>query len=277
MDWAKYNEELTHLEHFIGLFHDGLNRATNAVGNLDAYVNATLVLGRDHPYPTEGEYRRAKESAETIQAYAQEQAVAGVPYLFGLAATKLWSILETLVYDLVLEELQHPERWMATKPFSNYKVSLADFMTMTREEQIEALAREYKHMQGADRQIGVGRLESMLNPISLGGGVDDEVKRALLELSQVRNVIVHRLGIVDARLVTNCPWLGLRVGQALMLKNDDYWIYAGATLYYILEVRQRYHGKLNKTPIKDIKEIQHGMVEGLQRLFQKRATKLEEQ
>jgi uncharacterized protein YutE (UPF0331/DUF86 family) len=49
--------------------------------------------------------------------------------------------------------------------------------------------------------LGCGRFESLLDTIGLGGSVEETVKRLFLELSQVRNIVVHKAGKADKRIV----------------------------------------------------------------------------
>lgn len=53
--------------------------------------------------------------------------------------------------------------------------------------------------------LGVARFETLLALVELSGAIDEEHRKGLFELQQVRNVIVHRAGIVDRRLREQCP------------------------------------------------------------------------
>src|SRR5215216_1861472 len=46
------------------------------------------------------------------------------------------------------------------------------------------------------------------------GEVTTPVRRVLLELSEIRHVLVHRRGKADAKLVKDrCPWLPFKIGE----------------------------------------------------------------
>jgi hypothetical protein len=86
---------------------------------------------------------------------------------------------------------------------------------------------------------GVGRIEPLLDAVSLGGAVPDSVRRVVLELSQVRNLVVHKNGVVDRRFVDQCPWVRADVGGLLVIHADDLHRYGLAVDWYNLEMGNR--------------------------------------
>ena len=75
--------------------------------------------------------------------------------------------------------------------------------------------------------------------LGLTGGVPTSLRRDLLELSQIRNVLVHRAGIVDKRLAEACPWLKLQTGNRVQVTDEAYTRYSLAVPQYVRSVVKR--------------------------------------
>ncbi|HXV79024.1 MAG TPA: hypothetical protein VEG60_04020 [Candidatus Binatia bacterium] len=88
-------------------------------------------------------------------------------------------------------------------------------------------------------KLGIGRFEAVLNQIGLGGPVDADVQRTILELSQIRHVIIHRLGKADEKLAITCPWLNLRPGQRVRITQKQFRQFYLAFFWYMLELDRR--------------------------------------
>lgn len=119
------------------------------------------------------------------------------------------------------------------------KGPLLEFRAASPEEQSEFLAQLLKNAVDAPLKLGIGRFEAVLDPCGLGGGVHDLVRRVLLELSQVRNLVVHRSARVDKRILEHCPWLRARAGEELRVSAADFSIYGAAGYWYLMELARR--------------------------------------
>lgn len=109
----------------------------------------------------------------------------------------------------------------------------------------ELLEREV----GAPLKVGVDRFEELLKCIGLSGSVPDGVGRTIFEMGQVRNVLVHRGGIVDRRFVSACPWLGLNPGDKVSVDRESLSRFASAALDYAVVYLQRAHLALRGSPL----------------------------
>jgi hypothetical protein len=163
----------------------------------------------------------------------------GFPFFYGLAAVSCWGSLEVFVEDVIALCLEKDLSLMSLEQVSKIKISLSKFQAMPQEQ------RTYYIIDTIERDIqskykrGVSRFESLLRVFGLGGEVDDDVKKNLLELSNVRNVLVHRSGVADERLVINCPWLGLKLGEATLVNKTMFSKYFTATTIYAAIVFRR--------------------------------------
>jgi hypothetical protein len=87
-----------------------------------------------------------------------------------------------------------------------------------------------------EKLYGVDRHERRLERIGYGGSVPPQVRRALMELSATRDVIVHQLGRADDQFVRCCPWLNLKTGDAVRINNPKFFSYQKACSWYALEL-----------------------------------------
>ena len=92
---------------------------------------------------------------------------------------------------------------------------------------------------------GIGQFQEVLRALGLGFGISDELRRDLFEVSQARNLIVHRLSVVDVKFARECPWLGLKVGDRLKITSEAYGRYHSAVTTYLTNLIE--HAKV-KTP-----------------------------
>ncbi len=174
----------------------------------------------------------ASESARKRAEIAQKEADRGFPILNQQVSVGLWASLECLVREFVAG-------WLANEPGASQvdsvrkiKIRLADYDAMPEEERRFYIIDELEREIGAPLRQGVNRFESLLGLFGLSGEVDEGVRRQLFELSQLRNVIVHRRGVADMKLTESCPWLGLEIGQEVIINSESFHRYFDAACKY---------------------------------------------
>lgn len=180
----------------------------------------------------------AKE-AEQAAPLIKEETENGFPFFYGLATVAIWGALEAFVKDLLVLCLEKDTNLMSLQPIAKIRVSLSQFELMPNDQRryyiIDTIERDIqsKYKQGASR------FESLLRTFGLGGKIGEGPKRILLELASVRNVLVHRSGIADQRLVTTCPWLGIKMGDRVRVSSSMFSRYSMATPTYAATVFKR--------------------------------------
>jgi hypothetical protein len=232
-------EELRELEYFASVCDNALHQATRAVQSVELQRKIASALGEPSPFETDEEFEKAKSHASAIAKFAEAEKSAGLPYLFGLCAVRLWALMEALVDELVVEAMRHPERCKDQAVLSRLKGPLVEFRSASPDEQAEFLAETLKQSADAVLKPGIGRFEAILDPVGLGGSVDESVRKALFELSQVRNVIVHKAGKADRRLVDGCAWLAVERGAKVHVSAKMFARYRLAAYWYLIELRGR--------------------------------------
>jgi hypothetical protein len=182
---------------------------------------------------------RRMERAEKDKELAQREVDHDFPLLHEQATIALWSELEALVRSFLARLLaSSPAAWQCDA-VKKLRVKLGDYVDL------EALDRCLWIVDLIDQELsgslrsGVTRFENLLQPFQLSGPVEADCQKALFELSQVRNVLVHRSGIADRRLLDSCPWLDLKTGDQLRVTHGMWLKYDGAVGVYVLELIQR--------------------------------------
>jgi hypothetical protein len=64
--------------------------------------------------------------------------------------------------------------------------------------------------------------------LGIAPSLSEEHRRDLVELCAVRNVIVHRAGIVDKALRQQCPWFTSEVGEHIRVGQRRFQAYVAA-------------------------------------------------
>jgi len=116
---------------------------------------------------------------------------------------------------------------------------MGEYLDRSVEEQYEYLVELLDEERGSAFRYGVTRFELLLEPFGLAGSVDEDVRRELFVLQQLRHVLVHRDGVADRRLVERCPSLNVKPGDTVQINHDAYLRLSKATGQYVTELIQR--------------------------------------
>jgi len=180
--------------------------------------------------------------------FAQSEIDNDFPVLHGQAIVASWGLLEAMVEDLVVCSLADEPKYRTSDALSRVKITLGQYDSLNEEERMRYLAREYARQSSADLKKGAAAFETLLGPVGLAGALADDVRRDLFELSQVRNVLVHRSGVADRRLLESCPWLDLQVGEKIRITHGVYAVYSWAINDYVVTLLEREIVRCGHTP-----------------------------
>jgi hypothetical protein len=232
-------DDLFELDSFIYCSIQGLGYGSIGVELTDKLKALGMPeLQNDHAY------LRRRKHFENLEGFATKEAEEGHPYLFGLASIKVCSILEAAVDHILLELLRIPGTIDSNSKLPRVKVPLIEFMGATELERMIYLRDALKHEMASDLKIGVGRFESVVDTLGLSGTVAPSVRKALLELREMRNVIVHNMAKADRFFKIRCPWIAVDVGQSLRVTQVQHRAYHTAALWYLIELDQRWQEKI---------------------------------
>lgn len=224
----------------------------------------------DHPVKDDRVYAAAKARVERLRPFAEAEAEEGYPYLTSLVIVRLWSIMEAAVGALLADAVASPGPAADEQTLSRVKGSLFEFARGSEDERIEALVQGVLNTMPESAKIGVGRFEIPLASLGFGGAVDPAVARGVLELSEVRNAVVHGGGAVGKRLAERCPWLGWESTTQLAPTQRDYRIYTTAAYWYLLELERRWRDVRGRAPLEEYAQLQGQMLDRLTAMLQRR-------
>ncbi len=184
---------------------------------------------------------------EEEAALARREVDAQFPILHAQAVVSLWASLEAAVRHFLANWIRENTEVCQTEPFKKLRIRLGEYEALAPEQRALLVVDILEQDLGAPLKPGLGRFEALLDTIGLGGGVSEGVRRGIYELSQLRNVLVHSRGIADRRFVEQCPWLGLAVGDAVVITHEHFGRLNCAALAYATELAQRVRVKFGQT------------------------------
>jgi hypothetical protein len=198
-----------------------------AIGNMDGITRLTKVLR----HPDE----RVNE-AQRLEDLAMAEVRTDFPVLHSAGTVLIWGVLEAAIRDFVI-------RWFVKRPIdlqileiARIRVQVGQYELLRAEDRMRYLVNILERDLGAAVKPGPGRFECLLHPLDIVPTISEEQRRDLVELAAIRNVIVHRAGMTDSRLLEICPWVALKEREPVAISGDDFRRYATAAGHYAAAV-----------------------------------------
>lgn len=170
--------------------------------------------------------------AQEAEDLAAGEVAADLPLIHSSASVLMWGALEAAFRDFLV-------RWLVTYPsarlvqeFNNIRVRLTEYESFSGEDKMRYLLGILERELAAALKPGVGRFECLLKPFGIHPNITTQERRDICELAAIRNVIVHRAGIADARLLELCPWLNQQIGNPVLVGREAFLRYVEATSNY---------------------------------------------
>jgi hypothetical protein len=233
-----------------------MHLAMRGISVLRAMPQALAALAKAEPERYQGDAaEHRKRETDNLAQLAQQEVESDHPFLHAQSAVWLWGALELLIRDLLVRWLQNQPDAFQKDPLRRLRVRLGEYESLPHEDRASYLLDLLEQDVAAGLKLGVGRFESLLDIFGLGGAVPDFVRRHIFELSQVRNVLVHRRGIADRRLVDQCPWLKLQIGDRVIVRHEQMSRYMTAGLAYAMTILQRLRCFFGKEEDLSIREM----------------------
>ena len=262
---SHFIDDIFELDAFIKCSLKGFGYATVATLVTEKVRSIAKSEGADHPLKDDAIYEKRKEHYKRLEEFAKIENEQGHPYLFSLACVKLWSILEAAVDFMLLELLKDNERATKSVRLGKIRGPLLSFLQASDAQKIEYLKETLLQELGSDLKVGLGKFEAPLGELGFSGHVSEPIRRTLLELNELRNLVVHKTGVIDSRFKERCPWIPLSQGQNFLPTYDNYRNYQTASLWYLLELDQRYEQQFGeeKQRFAKVTDFQHELEEFL--------------
>jgi hypothetical protein len=170
---------------------------------------------------------------------ARQEVDKGFPLLYSPMLVSLWSSLEDLMHTFLAAWVTHTPGAKQAEALQKLKVKLSEYEALDEEEKgfyiVELLEREGR----SPLKQGASRFEHLLDSFALAGAVDSDVRESLFEMNHIRNVLVHRRGVVDKRFVDACPHLGFSIGDSVSVDRRSFDRYSNSVAKYVLQVFSR--------------------------------------
>lgn len=259
--YKHFLEQLIQLHSYYHLTMVGISMIIHRSERLELLTAELVQTAKklDPSYREREEHKQVRENAKKEADLAREEADKGFPVLHQQSTVALWAALEAYVRRFMAN-------WFANQPggtrldeIRKVKIRLVDYEEMSTEEKYDYLVGELERDLGVLFRQGPNRFEALFNLIGLSGRIEESTQRDLFELSQVRNVITHRRGIVDRRFADACPWMGVHSGDTLVVTSEAYHRYCDAVSNYetLIYARvKRYFGIPDRTERQPPGEIQ---------------------
>ena len=212
------NEWLT--PHFRQLLDDGKRLHTLVRLSING-ITALTVIPRIGEEITRLEQQRGIVSdpalLETTKAEAElarAEVASGFAITLSQHLVDLWGLLEASVRNLVALWLEHMGG-MKCEAVTKLKVRIGDYENLEGPAKFQYVVKLLEREEASSIKNGADRFESLLACVGLGGPIPKNLRRALYELSQLRNCIVHNARRADSQLTNACPWLNLTPGELI--------------------------------------------------------------
>jgi hypothetical protein len=208
---------------FLHLTMQGLGQITHRVETIEFLKEEELETDKERDW--EADLERARKDVKWVN----EEIQSGFSILHSHSTISLWIIVDAFCEDLaVCWLLNMPETWKIPE-LSKLKISLGDYEMLSAEERARHAISELSRSLSLDLKTGVGKFSPILKLFGLEPRIGDNLRRALHELCQVRNVIVHCDGKVDRKLISECPWVTWQIGERIKISHSIfYWYYIAA-------------------------------------------------
>ena len=192
------------------------------------------------------------EHTKKLKPFIEDQSARGFPFLYTFASAQLWAILEAYIQDFVLELLRDESSVRKTKGVLELEGPLMQFIAASPAEQAEILFAKLLQKRGQRFAYdGIGGFQLVLKEVGLGGPVHDAVRACLYELYHVRNLVLHRNGVVDKKFKESGLGFDVEIGQEIMLTHARFSRYGAACAWYVLETLRRFYGRIDDASLRD--------------------------
>jgi hypothetical protein len=180
--------------------------------------------------------------------FAEEEMKKGFPILYEQATISLWGSLEALIRNFVALWLHHVPSAKRCDAVKQLKVKIGEYESLEDFERCLWIVDLIDQEIAGPLKVGVGRFECLLEPFEMNGAIEDDCRRSLLELSKVRNILVHKNGIADRKFTESCAWLGYRPGDHVVVDKERWASYTNAVHNYVLQLNYRLQRRFGQEP-----------------------------
>lgn len=183
------------------------------------------------------------KTSKEVAKFLRAEVVTEFHFMYRIWTVMLWSILENFIRNFLVEWIKRNSDVMKSEAIQKIQIRLGEYESLLDDEKYEYIVEAIEFQSKSKLGVGIGRFEPILEQLGLSGKVDDKTKKNILELQQVRHVLVHRNGIVDKRLAEMCPWVVPDPGETIFIDSEIYSMYFEAVVNYANKIADRAYKK----------------------------------
>lgn len=194
---------------------------------------------KEHSRHDHGGTQDLLDEAERQANLAKQELEKGFPLLHAQALISCWTALEVYVENLLVAWLENDPTALEAEAVGKLKIPLWEYHQMDGRERNLHIVQLLQREQSGPLAAGVTAFEVQLRPFGLGGEVDRDISKDIFEASHLRNVLVHRRGVADRRLLNACPWMDLKLGEPVVMSQDEFARLTLAITHYAVIIHDR--------------------------------------
>lgn len=201
-------------------------RASELLPSLLAMAEHTLVSTTPNVLPA---LNRFQQYTVTDAAFAKEEIENGFATTLSHHAVAMWAGIETATDQTVVNLIRKvPEAYdVIVKTTPSLNVEKVKTKTANDAKKAKDMWRN-EMWKGDASKHSFDREMAMLAAFGVKVALTQAERQALIEMSEVRNVLVHSGGFVDEKMLAKLPWLKLKAGQKLRVTEARMEVYIGA-------------------------------------------------
>ena len=181
-------------------------------------------------------HKEGIEPAKRLAEIAQAEVDSGFAILHSINVVLLWGAMESATRDFLVAWLvKYPEA-RQVEGIAKLRVKVGEYESFNSEDRMRYLVGLLEREYGAALRPGISRFTKLLHLFGIVPELDNEVRKCLMEMSAVRNVIVHRASIVDQRFIDLCAWTNWKVGDKVQIADAQLQNYLDAQLTFLDQV-----------------------------------------
>lgn len=203
----------------------------NAIQETTGMPRLTEVLARVNK-----KHEEKIEPAKQLAAVAQLEVDSGFAILHSINVVLLWGGLESATRDfLVFWLVKYPEARQIDE-IAKLRIRIGEYESLGIEDRMRYVLGLLEREHGSALRPGIARFTQLLHFVGIIPELEDELQKSLLEMSAVRNVIVHRGSTADHRFVEQCPWASWKEGDKIEVSGEHIQKYFRAQLSFVEKV-----------------------------------------
>lgn len=191
------------------------------------------------------------QKTRELSNFAEDQIKEGFPLLVQQTLISLWSFLEASIYDAAVQ-------WLVISKFKtiniekkNIEVPFFEFQNASLADRAGYLIDSYLNKKSSKTDSS-HKFENLFEFIGWHKGGrkykeyakrekvnERKIEKDIIEFSKIRNLILHKAGIVDKKFKTDCPWREDKLGSKIVITREEFGRYVASSMIYVVGIANR--------------------------------------